>query len=204
MQIFPVEMAHPVELRFAHIAMVEAGDSAIVEASYDSGATWTRVRSYNYKSDPAWIDRTVDPGDWRQEVVTLTHPHPAPGAFGLVRFRLKSTPAAQLDGWYIDDIAFGGIASAPRDADAPGFEIASYPNPTRSVAFIEYTLPRTSSVRLGIVDALGNAVRTLVDGVQEGGRYVATFDGTGLPSGVYFYDMVANGALHRGRIVISK
>jgi len=204
-QLFPVTMASPVDLRFAHIAVIESGDSGIVDVSYDNGATWNKVKGYNLRYDASWSDRTADPGDWRQEVITLQHPNPGPDATGIVRFRLKSSPAANLDGWYIDDISFGG-PSGVRSGDGveSGLSIASYPNPTRSVAFIEYTLRHSSTVHLSVVDALGNTVRRLVNGVQEGGRHVATFDGTGLADGVYFYDMVADGVPHRGRIIIAR
>ena len=50
---------------------------------------------------------------------------------------------------------------------------------------MEYGLPEESEVHLVVYDLLGREVAVLVDERQEAGRYAVTFDGSGLPSGVY-------------------
>jgi hypothetical protein len=42
-------------------------------------------------------------------------------------------------------------------------------------------------VRLSVFNVLGQEVARLVDEEQRAGKYRATFDASGLPSGVYFY-----------------
>ena len=63
----------------------------------------------------------------------------------------------------------------------------NYPNPFNPMTTIGYELSATNHVALKVYDVLGRRVTTLVDGVENGGRYKVTFDGSRLASGVYFY-----------------
>lgn len=44
---------------------------------------------------------------------------------------------------------------------------------------------------LTVYDVLGREVATLVDGRKEAGEHVVTWNAEGVPSGVYFYRLVA-------------
>ncbi len=102
----------------------------------------------------------------------------------------------------------------------------NYPNPFNPTTTIEYTLPFDvshlsgepapiyrgggdgskspmdqgdfSKVRLVIFDSLGRIISTLVNEQQKPGEYSVKFDGSGLPSGIYFYK------LSGGRFEISR
>jgi hypothetical protein len=74
----------------------------------------------------------------------------------------------------------------------------NYPNPFNPTTDIEYSLPTSGHVSLKIFNNLGQEVATLFDGNQPAGKYVATFDGSGLASGVYVYQ------LQSGNVTISK
>jgi hypothetical protein len=68
----------------------------------------------------------------------------------------------------------------------------NYPNPFNPETMIKYQLSGASHVRLRIFTALGQEVRTLVDGLQPAQYYSILWDGRDnasnpLPSGVYFY-----------------
>ena len=71
----------------------------------------------------------------------------------------------------------------------------NYPNPFNPTTIIAYDIPNTSHVTLVIYDILGRQVAQLVNGERTPGRYQATFNPGGLPSGVYFYKLQA-GAYH--------
>ncbi|MFI5251413.1 MAG: glycosyl hydrolase family 8 [Bacteroidota bacterium] len=63
----------------------------------------------------------------------------------------------------------------------------NYPNPFNPVTTIRYAIPVTGFVSLKFFDILGREVQTLVNETLQPGDYSAQFDGTNLPSGVYFY-----------------
>ena len=67
----------------------------------------------------------------------------------------------------------------------------NYPNPFNPSTNIRYSLPKNSLVKLIIFDALGKEVETLVNEKQSTGTYEATFNGSQLPSGVYFAKLEA-------------
>lgn len=63
----------------------------------------------------------------------------------------------------------------------------NYPNPFNPTTTIQYDLPKESYVRLILYDVLGREIRILVNERQSAGTKSSAFDGTGLPSGIYFY-----------------
>ena len=56
---------------------------------------------------------------------------------------------------------------------------------------IEFDIPEVTDVKLEVYDVLGRKVKTILDDRLEGGRYRARVNGSGLPSGVYFYRLEA-------------
>jgi len=67
----------------------------------------------------------------------------------------------------------------------------NYPNPFNPTTNIRYQIPNNSYVVLKIYDILGKEIATLVNEKLKAGEYESTFDGSGLPSGVYFYKLEA-------------
>jgi len=76
------------------------------------------------------------------------------------------------------------------------------PNPFRNDTHIEYVLPETQYVRLGIYDVLGRKVRTLVSDMRFSGRHRERFDASGLASGVYYYRLAAGEYTDTGKAVV--
>jgi hypothetical protein len=67
-----------------------------------------------------------------------------------------------------------------------GFELMqNYPNPFNPSTVIGYRLSVDGHTRLAVYDLLGREVAVLVDAPLSAGSYAATFDATGLASGVY-------------------
>lgn len=63
----------------------------------------------------------------------------------------------------------------------------NYPNPFNPTTKIKYQLPKPGKVKLIVYDMLGREISTLVNEERPTGTYEVEFNGTGLPSGVYFY-----------------
>ncbi len=62
----------------------------------------------------------------------------------------------------------------------------NYPNPFNPSTTVPYRIAATAHVSLKVFDMLGREVTTLVDGVQSAGSYRATWNASGLSSGIYF------------------
>lgn len=67
----------------------------------------------------------------------------------------------------------------------------NYPNPFNPSTKVSYNLPEQAVVRLTVYNLLGKEVKTLVNRSQHPGLYEYTFNAANLPSGVYFYKLVA-------------
>lgn len=68
----------------------------------------------------------------------------------------------------------------------------NYPNPFNPHTKIGYSVPskvkgQNSKVVLKVFDMLGNEISTLVDEEKSAGYYEEIFNGSNLPSGIYFY-----------------
>lgn len=63
----------------------------------------------------------------------------------------------------------------------------NFPNPFNPTTSLEYTIDRTTDVRLQVVDLLGRVVATLVDAKQQANTYRVSFDASKLASGTYIY-----------------
>ena len=76
----------------------------------------------------------------------------------------------------------------------------NYPNPFNPVTTIEYTIPKAAQVKLKVYDLLGNEIRTLVNKVEQAGKYSAQLSVAGhhLSSGIYLYQ------LRSGSFVVTK
>ena len=67
----------------------------------------------------------------------------------------------------------------------------NYPNPFNPVTNIEFGIAESGFVSLKIFDLLGKEAATLVSSILTTGFYKYDFDASGLPSGVYFYQLSA-------------
>ncbi|MDR3610339.1 MAG: T9SS type A sorting domain-containing protein, partial [Ignavibacteriaceae bacterium] len=67
----------------------------------------------------------------------------------------------------------------------------NYPNPFNPVTVIKYSLSFDSKVKLTIYNALGQTVRELISEIQQSGIHEIKFDGLNLPSGVFYYSILA-------------
>ncbi len=67
----------------------------------------------------------------------------------------------------------------------------NYPNPFNPSTTIRYALPERDYVNISVYNLLGQKVGELVDEIQSPGMHSAKFNAEHLPSGVYFYRLVA-------------
>ncbi len=147
--------------------------------SFDAGATWKEISA------------PVDRGEGHGIRSIVADPHQA----GVI---------------YIATAGYGvwKYQSAPTNVNDPpsnnlpqGFALAqNVPNPfsrnEAAATVIRYQLPATQHLKVEIYDLLGKRVATLVERTQTPGEYTAQWNGKDaagrfVPSGIYFYRLVA-------------
>jgi photosystem II stability/assembly factor-like uncharacterized protein len=80
----------------------------------------------------------------------------------------------------------------------------NFPNPFNPITTIQYVLTERAKVTLKIYDVLGNEIRTLVDETQSAGTHLQQWDGSGLPSGVYFYRLEGGPFVQTRKLLLLK
>jgi hypothetical protein len=80
----------------------------------------------------------------------------------------------------------------------------NYPNPFNLTTSIKYSVSKNSRVSLQIYDLLGEKVATLFKGTRQAGNYVVSFDGSGLTSGIYFYQLKSDNFIKTKKFLLIK
>ena len=94
---------------------------------------------------------------------------------------------------------------ANNNSNAEGFYLEqNYPNPFNPVTNLEFGISDLGFVSLKVYDALGKEVRTLVNESRPAGYYEVEFDGSDLPSGLYFYKLEAGDFVETKRMILLK
>jgi hypothetical protein len=168
-----------------------------------------------------WVEETIDLGRFL-------------GSRAMLRFRFESDGYVQRDGIYIDNIQvllFGSTVQTVRQDVLPGrMKLGqNFPNPFNPTTTIGYTVGSGSGivnnqstsvnsstivnpqagtgsawVRLTVYDVLGREVAVLVNGPQLPGSYTVRWDAAGMPTGVYFYRVVAGSFVGVKKMLLMK
>ncbi len=90
----------------------------------------------------------------------------------------------------------------------------AYPNPFNGTTVLSFELPKASMVRLEVFDVNGRSVGAHSSAPLSGsgatptlypaGTHEITFDGSGLPSGVYYYRLTAGANVASGKMMLMK
>lgn len=142
-----------------------SGNTFALYESIDGGAGWQTVVPPSPL--PGVSALAVDPGDGSIVYVAT---------LGDGVFRYRST-----------------LTAVQKEANTPlQFDLLqNYPNPFNPVTRICYFLPTDSYVTLKVFNLLGEAVETLAEGELRAGSHQVDFDGSVVPSGMYFYRLTA-------------
>jgi len=153
------------------------------EISLDS-LSWTRADSVTGKVE------------WELRQVDLT-PMIETGHDNLwFRFYYHTEKVRKKDVFWIDNIEIypEGPSGIERDRIISPYTwnlAQNYPNPFNPVTNIQYTLPVAAHVEIRIFNTLGQQVASLIDEKQTAGAHRIQWDGSGFPSGLYFYQIQA-------------
>jgi len=106
---------------------------------------------------------------------------------------------------YIVDLDRQGaekMSSQPTSREKKQISVTVAPNPFATNIFIQYTLTKSSPVAIAIYDMKGQEVDRLQDRtIQSAGDYKRQFNGSELPKGVYYCELIVGAQRLIGKMV---
>ena len=111
---------------------------------------------------------------------------------------------------------YGGVAYLSNGAvSTPGVELPAefalervWPSPSRGPIHVAFSLPRSTHVRVSVLDIQGREVGVLADGVMPAGRHERQWNSRGrggaMPPGIYIVRMAANGRHWVKRLALTR
>ena len=142
---------------------------------------------------------TPTPGsstDWRTETVNLNP------LKELSNIRLKFTNTSDRgNNTYIDDINITETSVNIDEADLPTSAFAIFPNPTNTIAIIDFSLAKEQVLNASISDMSGRIVSEMNLGLLGTGNH--TFSTPALPEGIYLIDLIIGNQHHVRKLVIT-
>jgi len=112
-------------------------------------------------------------------------------------YRLKQI---DLDGTF----SYSDIISVIFDVPG-GFALnQNYPNPFNPSTIISYQLKTDVFVSLKVYDFIGREISTLINEIKPAGKHEVIFDAKDLPSGTYFYTLIAGDFISTKKMMLIK
>jgi gluconolactonase len=81
---------------------------------------------------------------------------------------------------------------------------ANYPNPFNPSTTIEYQTKKPGSISMKVFDVLGCEVAILVNEFKPPGMHLVQWNASGMPSGIYFYQLQAGNVVQTNKLVLLK
>lgn len=172
--------------------------SGIGYATSSDGVNWEKDTTNNP------VLRPGDPGEWDDNIVA----HPKVIITNTV-YRMWYTGNDGINariGLATDSIPVG---ISDKDITAiRNFSLSqNYPNPFNPTTSIDYTLPKSSPVKLKIFSLLGQEIRALVDEHQSAGTKTVVWDGRDnlgrlVSSGIYVYRLQADNEVRSRKMLL--
>jgi photosystem II stability/assembly factor-like uncharacterized protein len=193
------------------------GQSGTILKTADGGFTWNRLP--NTPAEPMWIDvECLGPDTvWVFSDGGVSYRSTNRGA--------SWTQESIYHGMTINDVVFSGDGrqawtcgefeqimhyTAPSAVTPPlatlpqSCALNVYPNPFNVVAQLKIELPRAGKITLRVYDVNGRLAQTVAERVFPAGTHTLTFDGSQLPSGIYFARLSAGELTAQQKLVLIK
>ena len=114
-----------------------------------------------------------------------------------------------LKGCIIDGVIYGDTTTVGLEGEekpiANEFRLEqNYPNPFNPSTKIGFRISDRGFVSLKVYDVLGNEIATLINKELPAGEYETEFNGSSLPSGIYFYQLKAGESVDTKKMMLIK
>ena len=102
------------------------------------------------------------------------------------------------------DVNSIGVTQIITEVPEGFFLTQNYPNPFNPTTNLEFGISKLGFVSLKVYDLLGKEVTTLVNEIKPAGLYEVEFDGSILPSGIYYYKLEAGSFSETKKMLLIK
>ncbi len=123
---------------------------------------------------------------------------------GLVSYGDSTFAFTYADGLYLVRSTAGASSVGTKTQPTTYSLEQNYPNPFNPTTTIQFSISKSSIVKLKIFDILGREVTTLVNGELEAGQHQAIFDASKFASGIYLYRVWAGDFTSTKKLVLIK
>jgi len=202
----------PIQLASFHASVVRENDVEVV------WKTISETNNYGFEVERRRIHKELDGANPHSEI-----DNPQWTKIGFVEGH-GTTLAPRFYSYVDRSVPFGNYSYRIRQVDLDGksetfpemevsvgvgpgkFILAqNYPNPFNPSTTIEFVVPQSGRVTIKVYNLLGQGVATLHDGIVEANKIYSTkFDGLGLPSGLYFYQLRSGSKIETKRMMLTK
>jgi hypothetical protein len=171
------------------------GDSLTVIGGYNTTAV--NASNHLYVANNNGFFKSTDFGLSYSKIQTQYNPT-------ILHFAVDSYLYAAMGSQFLRSISMT-LGVAERRQLPTNFSLnQNFPNPFNPSTTISYELPRSVNVSLSVFDPLGQEIIKLVNDKQGAGIHSVKFDGSRLPSGVYFYRLKAGDFIATKKFILLK
>ena len=154
-------------------------------------------RSFNDKDDFVTVGFVDGKGSSTEINYYSFSDNPQLSGVNQIYYRLKQF---DFDGTF----SYSDIVNVSYDVPAEFVLSQNFPNPFNPSTRISYFVPKESFVSIKVYDFLGREITTLVSETKSTGSYELSFDASSLPSGTYFYTLIADNYSATKKMILLK
>jgi len=128
--------------------------------------------------------------------------------FGEWEFRVTDNAdqdTGRIVAWQLEIVLGDTLdATEPIGLNPISYSLTAYPNPFNSSAIISFVLPQPQMTDLVVYDIVGREVEVLARRELPAGEHRSVFDGSQLPSGIYFAHLTAGHSILTHKLILMR
>jgi photosystem II stability/assembly factor-like uncharacterized protein len=176
-------------------------DTVVPRDSYILGMAFSDPFTGYLVGAPGLILYTVDQGETWTPLAT----HTCEGLESICMFNSDTGYLCGSNSILMSTLNNGGLpVTVKPQAKSTSEPLLNFPNPFSCSTRITYRVDHEEMVLLTVYNFLGQPVETLVNSVQQAGKYEIPFDSKGLPQGLYIYRLQTGSRVSMGKMILSR
>ena len=197
--IEPINLTHFTKayIKFKSGELLRPGDYGYVQVKRGDSPNWTNIMTVSSWNNQEMFERYINLNSYLNEEELY------------FRLLMTSDLSDESQGWYVDDINLVLNQDMPPNVNTDSninnipnklTLNPSYPNPFNPNTKISFDLPKSSKVKLQIVDINGRGIANLLSNSLDSGTYNVNWNGTSdsgvnMSSGIFFIILNVDGSI---------